>query len=588
MNTRRFCLVWLVAALMAVVALGLAACGPAADESSLTTQVVDGSLTTQVVDWRDEVIYQIVVDRFANGDASNDVVDGIATVPGDLARHQGGDWRGIEGKLGYIQRLGATTIWISPIVANVSRGEAQDGYHGYWASDFTRLNERFGKLADLRSLVRAAHARQMKVIVDVVTNHTGRLFFYDFDGDGKPDPGELEPGFSSTGPHAAPLVWTHDRPRVFRYDDRFQLAGSALDGEPRVQTLEARHFHRRGQTRDYFDRRQKLDGDFPTGLRDLDTENDEVIAGLVDSYLRWVELTDIDGFRLDAVPHVPQAFWARFARELRRALALRGKRSFLLLGEVFDRDPTLLASYTAEGGLDAVFDFSFKWEVIDGFLLDGRPAASTRPALEAYRAHYPAVGHAQGIGLSPWQARVALVDNHDMQRIRRELDDPFVAELAMTLLFTVDAIPSIYYGTEQELVGGWGNGSREVLWQVGYREHTRMFKHIAKLAALRRFSRALRRGALTVRYASPISARERAPGAGLLAFERIDGDERVLVVANGHPIAHGRAKIPTGFAAGTLLRDLLSEARVLWRVEADGRIPVDVPPRRALMLAAQR
>jgi alpha-amylase len=585
----------------------VSACGPTQDTSA--------TLQTHVGDWRDEVIYQILVDRFANGDPQNDIIDGVGTKPGQLARFQGGDWRGIEQRLGYIQRLGATTIWISPIVDNVQRTDYQDGYHGYWAADFTRINRRFGSLSDLRSLVRTAHRRGVKVIIDVVTNHAGRLFFYDFDSDGHADPGELEPGFSKTGPHAAPVSWMLPRPQVFRYADRqawrqtlasasrITAPGSADpsdgfvppgDGVERL-SLDASHFHRRGQTSNFFDRAQKLHGDFPTGLRDLHTENEQVIGAMVDTYLRWVELTDVDGFRLDAVPHVPQAFWARFARELRAALAARGKHRFILLGEVFDRDPKLLASYTREGGLDAVFDFSLKWEVVDAFLLDGWPAADARGALEGYRAHYPSEGHSGGVGLSPWQARVSMMDNHDMQRLRRELDDPFVAELAMTLVFTVDAIPSIYYGTEQELVGAWGNASREVLWEVGYREHTRMYKHIAKLAKLRKELPALRRGGLVVRYASPISARQRAPGAGLLAYERALDDDaasarggRALVALNGHPIDHATAKVPTGFNPGTLLRDLLGEAKLLWRVEADGRIPLSIPPRRAVLLVPAR
>ncbi|HJL29268.1 MAG TPA: alpha-amylase family glycosyl hydrolase, partial [Polyangiaceae bacterium LLY-WYZ-15_(1-7)] len=102
------------------------------------------TIETHVEDWRDEVIYQVVVDRFENGDPSNDVLDGIGPDPGDLVRHQGGDWEGLRQRLGYIEALGATAIWISPIVANVDRTPREDGYHGYWASDFTRLNPRFG------------------------------------------------------------------------------------------------------------------------------------------------------------------------------------------------------------------------------------------------------------------------------------------------------------------------------------------------------------------------------------------------------------------------------------------------------------
>ena len=143
----------------------------------------DQPISTHVADWRDEVIYQIMVDRFADGDRGNDYrVD--RTAP---ARYHGGDWLGIEDHLGYLQHLGVTALWISPIVKNVETDAGVDGYHGYWAQDFTQLNPHFGNLAALRNLVKAAHDRGMKVILDIVVNHLGQLFYYDINLNGQPD-----------------------------------------------------------------------------------------------------------------------------------------------------------------------------------------------------------------------------------------------------------------------------------------------------------------------------------------------------------------------------------------------------------------
>ena len=146
---------------------------------------VEGDIShkTYVKDWRDEVIYQILVDRFANGDPSND----YNLAPHDPAKYHGGDWKGIENKLDYIQALGVTTLWISPVVKNVESDAGIDGYHGYWAQDFTAVNPHFGDLAALRSMVDAAHKRDIKVILDIVTNHVGQLFYYDINGNGQPD-----------------------------------------------------------------------------------------------------------------------------------------------------------------------------------------------------------------------------------------------------------------------------------------------------------------------------------------------------------------------------------------------------------------
>lgn len=531
------------------------------------------TVSTHVADWRDEIIYQIVVDRFANGDPDNDSIDGVGVIDGDLARYQGGDWAGIRQRLDYFDALGVSVLWISPINANVARTDYQDGYHGYWASDFASLNPRFGDLSALRELVDAAHARGIKLIIDVVANHTGRVFYYDMDRDRQVDDGELEPPFMADNAPPEQIAWLMPRPRLLR---------RGADGEVTPLELAAEDFHRHGQTTDGSAMQKQL-GDFPTGLRDLDTESDAVVDGLIDTFTYWVEQTDVDGFRLDAVPHAPHAFWQRFATGVRERLADVGKRNFLLLGEVFDGDPERLASYTEAGGLDAVLDFSFKFSLVDQFIYDGVAASEIAWVLDRAADAYPTTGHANGLGLSPWQARVAFAANHDVPRLRYWLDDPWAAELAMTAVFTADAIPCVYYGTEQELDGGWGNASREPLWNAGYATDTRMFRHLSRLARLRRSSAALRRGRLMVRYASDISARERGPGAGLLVFERATDSDRVLVVLNSHPSERARTVVCTGFIPGTVLLDSLTTTTSAV-VDGDGCVAVDAPPRGALIL----
>ena len=548
---------------LAALILATAAC--AASETPLTTEVGD---------WRDEVIYQIVVDRFENGDPSLGGETGVDVIPGDLRRYQGGDWPGVTSRLDYIERLGVTAIWISPVVDNVHRTPEQDGYHGYWASDFTRVNPHFGSLTDLQELVAEAHARDIKVILDVVVNHAGRVFFYDFDGDGElSGDHELFPPFSPHGEHDAPIEWLVEPPAMFRH-----VAGQL---EPERFTLTAEHFFRRGQIGS-LDPYERKHGDFITGLRALDTSHPDVIDALVDTYVHWIELTNVDGFRLDAVPHVPRVFWAEFSARLRDRLAALGKERFLLLGEVYDADPEILAYYT-EGALDSVLDFSLQRHVIDEFLLDGRPASEAVPALSSFREHYPALPHRGGIEVPPWQARVVFADNHDMARIRHGLDDLLVAQVAMTVLFTVDAIPAIYYGTEQDFSGGWHDDAREVMWDSGFREDTPMFRYLRRLADVRADSPALRRGALRVRYASETSPREGGPDAGLLAWERVAGDDRVLVAISGNPTDAIEAAIPTDIAPGTILVDAI-RGTFRTRVEGDGRARVKLSPRTAMIL----
>lgn len=137
-------------------------------------------LSTHVQDWRDEVIYQLIVDRFQNGDVNNDFnVDTRS-----LGRYHGGDWQGIIDRLDYLQELGVTTLWISPVVKNVEEDAGFASYHGYWTQDFIKHNPHFGDLATLRRLSDELHKRGMKLILDIVTNHVGQVFFYDINMNG--------------------------------------------------------------------------------------------------------------------------------------------------------------------------------------------------------------------------------------------------------------------------------------------------------------------------------------------------------------------------------------------------------------------
>src|SRR5262249_47710830 len=131
----------------------------------------DFPVTSQVSDWRDEVIYQLLVDRFGGGDLNNDV--GIN--PSGLGRFQGRDWQGVIDHIDYLQALGVTAVWISPVVRNVDTDANFDSYHGYWAQDLTHTNPHFGDLGTLRRMVKALHEHHIKVILDIVTNHLGQV-----------------------------------------------------------------------------------------------------------------------------------------------------------------------------------------------------------------------------------------------------------------------------------------------------------------------------------------------------------------------------------------------------------------------------
>lgn len=139
-----------IASTLAIAALSGAMMTGCVDADPLPTapHQTDVSLSTHVQDWRDEVIYQLIVDRFHNGDINNDFnVDKRS-----MSRYHGGDWQGIIDKLDYLQALGVTTLWISPVVKNVEEDAGFASYHGYWTVDFLKHNPHFGDLATLRRL----------------------------------------------------------------------------------------------------------------------------------------------------------------------------------------------------------------------------------------------------------------------------------------------------------------------------------------------------------------------------------------------------------------------------------------------------
>ena len=577
-------------------------------------------IATHVQDWRDEVIYQLLVDRFANGDINND----YQVQPGALSRYQGGDWKGVEDHLGYLQDLGVTTLWISPIVRNVETDADVDAYHGYWAQDLTEVNPHFGDLAALRSMVATAHDRGMKVVLDIVTNHMGQVFFYDMNRNGHadiyiggtgcdpsspasafgkgPDGRCLSPvtritefdpdwdpngvqAYTSLGPAGrAPIIFVQD-PSIHRVPPRPGILG----------TRDA--YHGMGRIVTYDDPEQVLHGDFPGGLKDVNTESDEIRATMVDAYAKWVELVDFDGFRIDTNKHVEHQFWQVFTKAVRDRLAAQGKKNFIMFGEAFTGDDKLLGSYTVKGELDSVFYFSQHYSVVrDVFQLahDPKQQKGTDQIAALWNARAMNYGNDpqdNGIGIAPRKALVNFLDSHDFGRFLFDgAGDVAALRNALTLLFTEEGIPNLYYGTEQDFSGGNDPSNREVLWATPnpYDTNGDTFRHIAKLARLRAQYLALRRGDTKVVYSTPHVAME--GDAGLFAFERAGGDagdKYVLVVMNTNGQKASSPDAMTKLVASKAnakLVDVLDPARAMVTSDAMGVVSVSVPPQKAMIL----
>jgi glycosidase len=578
---------------------------------------------THVQDWRDEVIYQVIVDRFADGDPNNDT----AIEPGALSRYQGGDWLGLEQNFGYLQTLGVTTIWISPVVKNVYTNAGVDGYHGYWAQDLTQVNPYFGDLAALRSLVATAHSMGMKVVLDIVCNHMGQIFFYDISMTGTPqdyvegsgDPANTPPSPSDPdgfNPSADPSFDTPAEPvvQINEYDPPYNPHGVqsiATDGyagrapiiflnDPTTNQMppqpspldQASSYHGMGHIINWNDQYQAQHGDFTGGLKDLNTESPAVQVALEQAYEKWVLEVDFDGFRIDTIKHVDYGFWQYFLPTLRSNLAAKGKKNFYIFGEAFDGDDVLDGSYTKTAAFDGIVYFPQLFTVYDGVFANATtgnqsPTTVIKQLWAQRDTNYSTtpqpngIVNAQGNGVPPTQALVNFMDNHDVGRfLFTSNGDKAGLRNALVFNITAQGVPCIYYGTEQDFHGGNDPANREVMWAPqgpGYVTNGVTFTYIQTLLRLRKSYVALRQGLTNVVFATSHTGTE--PDAGLFAFERTGGDagtSYALVVVATNASHTSTAAMTVTQPPGTVLVDVLNN-NTQYTVGANGVITLGPP-----------
>ncbi len=647
---------------------------------------------TFVSDWRDEVIYQIVVDRFSDGDPNNNFNVDLRKE----ASYHGGDWQGIIDKLDYLDDLGVTALWISPVVRNVEEDAGFASYHGYWTQSFIDTNLHFGDLAALQRLVDACHRREIKVILDVVTNHIGQLFYYDINRNGQPDIVFFGGGGPGSGSQNADQSSGLRRSSEWdpEYDSRGVQAFTALgeNGLAPVEWVEMPHINRTPpepvafQNPDWYNRKgrvtvwedegaasfeyrreQEIKGDFPGGLKDLATHRSDVRQALTEVFAYWIKEAGFDGFRIDTLKHQEAGFFDVFSPKIREFAAQIGKRNFLMFGEAFDGNDELLGSYSHGEGVDSVFYFSAYYRVFMNIfaysgatseakrLYDERQAKISEPSLvsktinrvcrlscqvegadprcasgydgcvsqltEEGLPRYSQVAKrqgptdAQGQGLTTTQLLINFIDNHDVPRFLYSAtpaltpsDDEATKTAkkqlghlrlrnALAYLMTIDGIPCIYYGTEQNLSGGPDPSNREDMWRVGFAQDGQTYRYLKALIQARKAHPALRRGEVVFRWTS--EAGDQGAGAGLLAYERVSEEQTVLVVLNtndptdetgaeralGQTVDSESQGMAVSFPPGSVLVDVLNgSGEERFTVNNDGRVIIALPPRSARLL----
>jgi glycosidase len=496
--------------------------------------------------WQGQSIYQVITDRFYDGDPSNNNADGNYNPSRSRGPH-GGDFKGLEQKLDYVKALGATAIWISPIVLN-TRGE----YHGYAARDFYKIDPRWGALEDLRQMVEAAHARGLLVIDDIVVNHGGDLVY------------STDPGYGNfrAPPDGYHLIY---RDPARTYPPPFDLNAT----NPSLTNL----FHNNGLIGNFQDPAQVVLGEL-SGLDDFRTETPYVRRQMAAIYEYWIQQAGFDGFRVDTVKHVEMGFWKEWCPDIHAFAAAHGRPNFFMFGEVFDGSDTLCGSFTGRqsGGafaLDSVLDYPLFFAVKNVF---ARASGSPGEIEEHYRRVDRNYDPSARLRL------VTFLDNHDQPRFLspQQADNNWERlKSALVFLYTGRGIPSLYYGTEQGFNGGKDPADREDMFAGQFKDGPSgvdsfnmthpLFQWIARLNNFRRLYAPLRLGSQ-----APLWSETNGPG--LLAYARRWGSEEVAVIFNTAPHARTLPACPTIRPAGAVLINLLDTNETV-RVTPDQKIP---------------
>jgi glycosidase len=348
-----------------------------------------------------DVMYLIMTDRFADGDTANDA-DVDRSKP--RAWH-GGDLRGILQHLDYLQRLGITAVWITPVYQNHETGS----YHGYGATNMYAVDEHYGTLDDLKALAAALHQRHMKLVLDMVPNHVGPNH-----------------------------PWVNDEPEP----DWFH--GTKADHTEAVgdfkQLVDPHSAWR--------DRRDILDGWFANILPDMNQENPRVAQYLIQNAVWWTEETGLDGIRIDTFPYVARPFWHSFEGELHTLYP-----HLSTVGEIMNGDATIVSAFAGgvqrtgldlavDTGLDTPFDYPFYFALRDVFLKD---------------APFTRIGDILRLDdLYPHPERLVIfLGNHDVARFMNDpAATPARLALAFTLITTTRGTPELYAGDELAMRGG--------------------------------------------------------------------------------------------------------------------------------------
>lgn len=473
-------------------------------------------------DWDEAVIYFAVTDRFFDGNTSNNDAYGVKDYnTGDKggSSYHGGDFAGLTQKLDYLKNLGVNTIWITPIVENITSDQhdadtdtATYGYHGYWASDFTKLNRHLGTEEEFAALIDAAHSRGMKLMVDVVLNHAGY----------------------GTEKYFNNILEGADGKKIKMIRD----SSNTVSGDDKQDAL--------------------------SDLPDFVTEDAEVRNQLIKWQTDWMEKYKIDYYRVDTVKHVDSTTWSAFKNSLTKV-----NPDFKMIGEYSGAGYANTAGELGTGSMDALLDFDFN-DFAKDFV--GRKISTVENSLLKRNA---ALNNTATMG--------NFLNNHDDDTLQELLvkksgfseEEAYnLMKVAATLQITAKGQPIIYYGDELGQAGAndwpYQTNRRDFDWkelEAQKADSNSIYNHYKTMLSIRNaYTDVFARGSRT----SVLSSDE----GGYDVIARSYGDTTLYVGMNINEKAT-EVTIPVSAEAGSKMENLYDGNE--YTVSADKTVTVTIP-----------
>lgn len=444
-----------------------------------------------------DVLYLIMPDRFANGDSSNDIISGMKDQKVDrteqYARH-GGDFKGIEQNLDYIADLGVTAVWLNPILEN---DMPAGSYHGYAATDYYKVDRRFGTNDEFASLVEKAHQKGLKIVMDMIFNHCGSEHYFFTDRPAK-DWFNFPEGYEQTSYNTTP-----------QYDPYHSA----------------------------YDKQKAVDGWFVETMPDLNQRNRHVERYLIQNSIWWIEYSGIDGIRQDTHPYVDFDMIAGWCKEVTNEYP-----DFNIVGETWYSNNTAISYWQKDSKLAAPKNSNLR-SVMDFPLMNVMTKAFEEETVNLGGLYqlYEYLG--QDIIYPDPMELLIFLDNHDtsrFMRLKEQVSNLNRFKQAFAFLLTTRGIPEIYYGTEIAMVGdkangdgrlrenfpgGWSGDERSAFTPDGRTtEENQTFEYLKKLLNWRKGNVAIAKGSL--KHFSPAAT-------GVYVYERKYEDKSVVVLLNG-------------------------------------------------------